>query len=160
MYREIRHFARVSETTASLLFNRHSTSVYTNSSGTPSSPEREARRAKEGASTKKTAQIHNIEPTHRGRGGGNREIKEEECINQSLYARTSTVSSLLRTDAVSFSTKVKHLSCICITKSYNLHLAWWNDRVLVYTSIYKKIIRLFPQSWRCKWIVWDSPFRN
>ncbi len=122
-------------------------------------------REKEGAGTKKTAQIHNIEPgpcepTHRGRGGGNREIKEKERIRHGLCARASTVSSLLRTmvSAVSFSSQT-HCR---LTKASFTHLYSWNPTLKhkylsafgtrkwrvhpppVYKAVYKEIIRFFP----------------
>ncbi len=120
---------------------------------------------KRGQAKKKTAQIHNIEPgpcepTHRGRGGGNREIKEKERIRHGLCARASTVSSLLRTmvSAVSFSSQT-HCR---LTKASFTHLYSWNPthkhkylsafgtrkwRVHpppVYKAVYKEIIRFFP----------------
>lgn len=152
-----------------LLFNRHSTSVQPNSSGTPSSPERETRwkiERKRGQAQRRQLKSITLspapcEPTHRGREGGNREIKEEERIRQGLCARASTVSSLLRTAvcAVSFSSQtrcrltIKRLSRIWIAEIQHsnintyLHLAQGNDRVHpppVYRAICKEIIRFFP----------------
>lgn len=125
MYREMMCFRR-------RIWDESIPPLQPNSSGTASSPERETHRMierKRGQAQRRqlksiTLSLAPCEPTHRGREGGNREIKEEERIRQGLCARASTVSSLLRTtvSAVSFSSQA-HCR---LTKASFTHLYSWN----------------------------------